>query len=124
MTPKHYILNADHSVTPVALQAWALWFETADCRVALTPCNDGSEVSTVFLGLDHAHFGGPPLLFETMIHVGEGGSEGGEWGAFQRRYTTWDEAVAGHAATVTEYQQALAHLKRLHSIAQPSAGPP
>ena len=53
------------------------------------------RVSTVFLGLDHQHFDGPPLLFETMVFVGEHGDE-------MERYSTWDEAVAGHDAMVAK----------------------
>lgn len=56
------------------------------------------HVSTVFLSLDHAyHVGtekGPPLLFETMVF---GLPDGGE---YQERYSTWEEAEAGHKETV------------------------
>lgn len=48
------------------------------------------RVSTVFLGMDHNHSGtGAPILFETMIFGGPLDQE--MW-----RYSTWDEAVAGH----------------------------
>src|SRR6267154_1437431 len=56
-------------------------------------------ISTVFLGLNHNHwFGGPPLWFETMVFEGEG--EQIKSDRFCRRYTTWDEAMAGHKAIV------------------------
>ena len=45
------------------------------------------------MGLDHAFMGGPPLLFETMIF-------GGEHDQFQERYSTWEEAMAGHKKAV------------------------
>lgn len=54
-------------------------------------------VSTVFLGLDHNHFGeGPPILFETMVfgdktHLTED---------ISMRYCTWQEAEIGHAEVV------------------------
>jgi len=52
-------------------------------------------VSTVFLGLDHSHYGQEgPILFETMIF--EMGAISGEFDGFQRRYKTYDEAVEGH----------------------------
>lgn len=52
--------------------------------------DDDVRVSTVFLGIDHNHsFHGPPVLFETMVF-------GGKYDREQRRYCTWDEAVAGH----------------------------
>ncbi len=51
-------------------------------------------VSTVFLGTDHNFTGkGPPVLFETMIFV----NGGDEW---QDRYTSWNDAVAGHERAV------------------------
>ena len=53
-----------------------------------------TEVSTIFLGLDHNYsYTGPPVLFETMIF-------GGEHDQYQERYTTWDDAEAGHAKAV------------------------
>lgn len=47
------------------------------------------RVSTVWLGLDHAWMGGPPLIFETMIF---GGSLDGE----QERYSSEADARDGH----------------------------
>ena len=47
-------------------------------------------ISTVFLGIDHNHSGGRPLLFETMIF-------GGTYDQYQERYSTRDEAIAGHS---------------------------
>lgn len=61
------------------------------------PC----EISTVFLGLDHGWGDGPPSLFETMVF-------GGAWDQDQERYCTWDEAEAGHKATVEKIRRALA----------------
>lgn len=51
-------------------------------------------VSTIFLGLDHNYFGGPPLLFETMIFPNE------EFKYYQERYSTWDESMQGHLKAV------------------------
>jgi len=47
-------------------------------------------VSTVFLGLDHQFGAGEPVLFETMVF-------GGEYDGEQDKYSTWEEAEAGHA---------------------------
>lgn len=89
-----YLLNADHTVRPTDdLMEWARWFETADRHVAKTDIGDGIHVSTVFLGLDHSYGDGPPMLFETMIFGGESG--GDQW-----RYSTWEEAEAGHERAV------------------------
>jgi hypothetical protein len=84
----HYILEGK---TPVKtdLMTWARWFETRKGRhVAQTKQGD-VRVSTVFLGLNHQWGDGPPLVFETMIF-------GGEHDQYQERYSTWDEAEAGH----------------------------
>jgi len=62
--------------------------------VAKTDVAGGSRVSTVFLGVDHRHFGGgPPLLFETMIF-------GGPLDLSCWRYASWDDAEVGHAMAV------------------------
>lgn len=45
-------------------------------------------VATVWLGLDHSMGGGPPLIFETMVF--------GLCEEYQERYTTKEEALAGH----------------------------
>jgi hypothetical protein len=92
MTGK-YILEGH---TPVAVDdvlTWARWYETAARHVATTNVGE-VHVSTVFIGLDHAFQGGPPILFETMIF-------GGKQDGYFARYSTWEEAEAGHASAVT-----------------------
>lgn len=66
-------------------------------------------VSTVFLGLDHG-FMCRPLFFETMIFNQEKKEEGRLLGEDegQRRYTTIDEARAGHADMVAMLEAELA----------------
>lgn len=78
MKSRIYIL--DENGEPLAcedLMEWARWFETADRQVALTnipnredPLDADYKVSTVFLGLDHNHFKGPPVIWETMVFKG------------------------------------------------------
>lgn len=50
-------------------------------------------VSTVWLGIDHQGYGGPPLIFETMIF-------GGDYNHELNRYSTEEQAMRGHLATV------------------------
>lgn len=82
--------------TPVAAEnaldfARSLEAREGGNRVALDTTPNGTEVSTVFLGIDHSFGRGDgPILFETMIF-------GGPHDRFQERYATWDEAIAGHA---------------------------
>lgn len=73
---------------------WAAWFETANRHVAKDVLPDGTKISTIFLGLDHG-FGeqGLPVLWETMIF-------GGPHDQYQERYTSREEAIAGHAKAV------------------------
>ncbi len=57
-------------------------------------------MSTVFLGIDHRFGGmgdGPPLVFETMVFDGPGA---GSDALFQHRWSTFEEALRGHAYTV------------------------
>lgn len=58
--------------------------------------NEYCDISTVFLGIDHA-FGRSkgPILFESMIF----GGEKSEW---QERYSTWDQAEMGHKLIVAK----------------------
>lgn len=98
----HYILR-DKTPLRVPLMQWARWFEDADRVVkqeAIETATGQIEVSTVFLGLDHAHFGGPPLLFETMIF-------GGPLNEHQWRCSTWEQAEAQHEAAVAQVRAAI-----------------
>lgn len=62
-------------------------------RVALTELPGDVRISTVFLGLDHSFgMGDTPILFETMIF--------GLKDEYCERYSTWDEAEAGHRVAV------------------------
>lgn len=86
-----YILTDDGRVKPATLLEWAKFFES-DKRMVQRETVNGADVSTVFLGLDH-RFGddGPPLVFETMVF-------GGLLDQSCERYSTLDEAKAGHKA--------------------------
>jgi hypothetical protein len=88
-----YILKGHKPVPEPDIIAWGHWFATADRQVRDT-ARDDVRVSTVFLGLDHG-FKGRPVLFETMLFV-NGADAGCE------RYSTWDEAEAGHARWVAK----------------------
>ena len=64
-------------------------------------------VSTIFLSIDHNLTGvGDPVLFETMIF-------GGKHDGYQRRYTTYKDAKAGHKAAV---RMSVGWFRRLFSI--------
>jgi hypothetical protein len=88
-----YVL--DENGEPVAetdLLAWGRWMESGNRRLAFTK-TERSEVSTVFLGIDHGHGGIAPVLWETMVF-------GGPLDQEQARYASKTAALAGHVATV------------------------
>jgi hypothetical protein len=90
-----YILDAEHRPIPVFFDDPRFTAQFGDSnarRVASTQIGPYT-VSTVFLSIDHAWCGGEPVLFETLVF--RCGWEAGDWG---RRYHTWEEAAAGHAA--------------------------
>lgn len=88
-----YILINKKPVKEKDLLTWTRRFGKANRQVAhdVFPSNKGEiRVSTVFLGIDHNFSGvGKPILFETMIL-------GGKHDGYQKRYSTWNEAVKGH----------------------------
>ena len=55
-------------------------------------------MSTVFLMIDHGHIPDYPVLFETLVFPHDSRvEEDGD------RYTTYDEAMAGHDRFVAKY---------------------
>lgn len=110
--PWRYILQGHEPVQCPSAVEWARWFETADRRVAFDKI-ETVEISTVFLGLDHAFGLGPtPLLFETMVFGGPLNDE-------MQRYTTWDAAVVGHQRLVGEVRRALAERQEVYAPDMP-----
>ena len=97
-TTDKYIL-VDKEVHPVYnLIAWGRWMEDHDRKVARTRIGN-LIVSTVFLGLDHSHGRGEPLLFETMCFRDKNRNpksavEDGD-SPFDR-YCTYEDALIGH----------------------------
>lgn len=84
-----------------SVEEWARWFETnTETRIVGRDDVEGQHVSTVFLGIDHAWLGGPPLLFETMIF-------GGPYDTYQWRWSTRPGAEAGHSHVVERLRKGL-----------------
>lgn len=113
---RFYLLDpASGQPVPCTCQEWAKAFEgRTDClrqgqpdpwRVDETRLADGGEVSTVFLGLDHAWaFLGPdsppaPVLWETIWFDPFGQAQE------MKRYTSLEAARAGHAQMVQRASQ-------------------
>jgi len=80
----------DRKGRPMTMEQWCDSFsEKRDKRVAFDKL-DGADVSTVWLGLNHQYGDGPPLIFETMVF-------GGPLDQECKRYSTEEQALAGHA---------------------------
>jgi len=70
MKCKNYILDdKGNPVLVTDLATWARWFDACQRHVADETIG-ASRISTVFLALDHAFDGGPPVLWETMVFGG------------------------------------------------------
>jgi hypothetical protein len=124
--PNKYILVDKVPVATEDLLAWAKWVEDVVKRRVALDVIAGFEISTVFLGLDYAYTG-PPMLFETMVfeqlekpktQVIDIDGKIYTFGPCEResldnidgymtRYSTWDEAERGHAATVALVRRSL-----------------
>jgi len=91
--PTGYLFSRDHyilvkrQVVKVDFCVWAIWFEKNSRNrgrvIKSTQVAKDIRVSTVFLGVDARE------LFETMIF-------GGQHHQYQDRYTTYEDALAGH----------------------------
>lgn len=97
--PRWYVLDGRETVPVSDMMLAGRRFEIDDRQVARTELPGGIEVSTVFLGLDHAWGDGPPMLFETMVFIAGEGDRC--W-----RCSTFDEAEAQHVAVVKELTKA------------------
>ena len=94
-----YILGGEEGHTPIpcySLFEWGKWMQAHSRMVAWTG-GANKFVSTVFLGLDHRHWGeGPPIVFETMLFLNGSGED-------MERYSSWDDAETGHKAFVRRF---------------------
>jgi hypothetical protein len=112
----HYKLVGREIVAVEHLLEWAQWYETADRLIAVTEVGE-FRVSTVFLGIDHGYgVRDAPVLFETMVfgqpvEMDFFGQKrmSRESLDYQPRYSSYDEAEAGHRAMCEEITRLLAN---------------
>lgn len=123
-----YILKGKTPVRTNDVIEWGQWLENnQDRHVAETTVED-IWISTVFLGLDYGWREERPILFETMIFykhapvphtlkeiVNEKQPEFDGY-QFQRRYSTWEEAEAGHAEAVQMVKKSLVEKVNVSSM--------
>lgn len=91
-----YGLEGHRVVVLQSLDEWCRRMEFALPSVAFAELPDGTCVSTIFVGLDDGLNEGPPLVFRTVFN--RSGTI-----LLHRRYSTWDEAQAGHDAALREF---------------------
>lgn len=87
-----YILAADGK-TPVEepdIRKWGAWFERRENRIVRQETIGTALISTMFLGTDHNWWNlGDPVLWETMVF-------NGPYDEYQERYSSHEDAIAGH----------------------------
>lgn len=82
-----HLMGLKHAARRASTDGWTTP-DVDPTRIGYDEIGD-THVSTVWLGLNHNWAGGPPLIFESMIF-------GGDHDGWQDRYTTKEQAVAGH----------------------------
>ena len=71
MTDKFILNDKGEPIPESDLIKWGMWFhESRNQRIVAKDIIGESNVSTVFLGLDHSWGDGPPVLWETMVFGG------------------------------------------------------
>jgi hypothetical protein len=107
---KSYVLDDENRPVPAtSIEEWGAFFENTNRRRVGYDRVGGFEVSTVFIGIDHRFFGeGPPILFETMVFPIDKSGE-----VECHRYSSWDDALTGHQATVRRLKEREATVRSL-----------
>lgn len=93
-----YYLNDDHTAEACDMEKWSEQYEQLfknGSRCVAKDLIDGHIISTVWLGINHRFYEGEPHIFETIVFVADNFD-----GIYMDRYSTWDEAVAGHEKAV------------------------
>lgn len=91
-------LYYDPDGKPVSMEKWVTLFEHRQ-QVAKTTLPGGIRVSTVYLGVNHNWDPeGPPLIYETMVFGPDRFRD-----IDMARYTTREQAEAGHRTMVYRY---------------------
>jgi hypothetical protein len=114
-----FALPGDGDMPPPLVWARLLEHDPDYRTVARDELPDGSLLSTVWLGLDHAHGFGAPLIFETMRFAAEDPQRPNlefpdphgkpDETTEQLRYTTEEEALAAHHEIVRRFRVRLGH---------------
>jgi len=114
-----YVLNEAQKAKSCSAEEWRAWNDGFDGdlnRVVGKTKVGGTEVSTIFLGIDHSfNYTSESILFETLWFDSAGGTKKMD------RHSTFDDAVAGHDQMVkrakTEQKVKLAAVVVLGALA-------
>jgi hypothetical protein len=100
----YYILDDDNNVVEAGVMEWGEWWEAnsraGGRRFLARTALEKVWVSTVFLGADHGLGDGPPLIFESMVFPLDSVAD-----LDGKRYSTYAEALHGHAALVRKWRK-------------------
>ena len=95
--PQHWIELESGAAVPASMLDWGDYLHSPRrfrLRVIVPP--QGRQLSTSFIGFDHA-YRGPPMIYETMIFPTVESAEGlATW-----RYATRESAEVGHRTILT-----------------------
>ena len=83
---------------------WAKDFDKKDRILKQETLSNGLFISTVFLGLNYNYGKGKPLIFETMV-FDRSKKSSGMGDLDQKRWTTEEEAYAGHYLMVEKWRK-------------------
>jgi hypothetical protein len=86
MKNQRYILSGNEPQACEDIVEWAMWMGESNHQIARDEIGDIC-VSTAFIGIASGEVKGVPLLFETMVFPSNS----------VRRYTTYQQAIAGHS---------------------------
>lgn len=89
----------DRAGNPITLTQWSRLMEDNDYRIIARDRVGDLLISTIWLGLNHNHWGGRPLVYETMVF--------GDDELETERYQTEAEAILGHQMMVSKITQAM-----------------
>jgi len=94
--PRHYGLDGE----PISMRHWGYLVESKR-RILRQEYIGDYWISTVHIGIDHGWHSERPLIFETMVFKGGSPERLGD-DVETRRYSTWQEALAGHEELLNE----------------------
>jgi hypothetical protein len=103
---KFYLLDKDKKPYQVSLQESYKVYKDPDMKITKQDKIGDILVSTVFLSMDHGRDKNqPPVLWETMIF-------GGEHDLYQERYSSHEDALAGHQRALDLVNSSVDHTIR------------